>query len=62
MQTFYGLKEDETETITLKFEANPEPREGTWKINGVDVALGSASLDNNLQASTIEETGVRAVE
>ena len=58
MQTFYGLKEGHAETVTIKFEANPPPTEGLWKIAGVEsgVALGTESLDKNFKATHAQAT------
>ena len=60
-QKFYGLKEGEANTITIKFEANPMPSEGFWTMDGAEnpVALGAASLDDQYIASFIKESEVR---
>ena len=60
MQTFYGLKEGSAETVTIKFEANPPPTEGMWKIEGIEIPLGAESLDKNYMASLATPTQARA--
>ena len=52
-QVFYGLALDKTEEITITFEANPAPTEGSWVMAGMEsgVAFGAADLENKFQAS-----------
>lgn len=50
-ETFYGLKEDETNTIRIKFRANPKPSAGQWSIGETSVPVGGASIDEVFQSS-----------
>ena len=60
-QKFYALKEGQTNTISIKFEANPAPTEGFWTLDGSEspVAFGAASIDGQYTASFIEESQVK---
>ena len=62
MQTFYGLKEGHSEKVTIKFEANPSPTEGFWKLAGVEtpIQVGTESIDKNFKASHVKQTQVCA--
>ena len=55
-QHFYGLKEGQEETIRMKFQSNPVPTEGAWKIAGVEpeIVLGAGSVDGEFQSGFVE--------
>ena len=44
--------------MQIKFEANPKPTTGTWKIHGLKdpLAIGAESLDKKFKASVIQES------
>ena len=53
MQTFSGLMEGDMLRVIIKFEADPKPTEGVWKVAGTEVALGGESSDRNFRASQV---------
>ena len=57
-ETIYGNKDGESNTVRMKFLANPEPTEGHWNIGEVTVPIGASDLDGKFQSSQIAETGV----
>ena len=57
-ETLYGNKEGESNTVRMKFLANPMPTEGQWNIGEVTVPIGASDLEGNFQSSQITETGV----
>ena len=59
VETIYGNKEGESNTIRMKFLANPMPTEGQWSIGEVSVPIGASDVEGNFQSSQIQETGVR---
>jgi len=56
-ETLYGNKEGESNTVRMKFLANPMPTEGQWNIGEVTVPIGASDLEGNFQSSQITETG-----
>ena len=54
-QTFYGLKDGETNTVRFQFMANPKPSSGVWKIGETTVPIGAADTENTLTSSQIED-------
>ena len=54
-ETFYGMKDGETNSVRIKFRANPKPSEGTWRIGEITVPIGAASVDNKFQSSPITD-------
>jgi len=57
VETIYGNKEGESNTIRMKFLANPMPTEGQWSIGEVSVPIGASDVEGNFQSSQIQETG-----
>merc|ERR1712047_141076 len=56
-ETLYGNKDGESNTVRMKFLANPMPTEGQWNIGEVTVPIGASDLEGNFQSSQIAETG-----
>ncbi len=56
-QTFYGLKEGQSNEIMIKFEANPRPSTGQWTLHTLSspLAIGAVSIDQQFEAGMIED-------
>jgi len=57
VQTIYGNKDGESNTVRMKFLANPMPTQGQWNIGEVTVPIGASDVEGNFQSSQIQETG-----
>jgi len=53
-ETFYGMKEGESNTVRFKFRANPKPTSGKWMLGAKSVPIGAADTENTIQSSQIE--------
>jgi len=53
-ETFYGLKEGESNIVRFKFRANPKPTSGKWMLGEKSVPIGAADTENTIQSSKIE--------
>ena len=53
-ETFYGMKEGESNTIQFKFRANPKPTAGVWKLGKKSVPVGASDTENTIISSPIE--------
>jgi len=53
-ETFYGMKEGESNVVRFKFRANPMPTAGVWKLGEKSVPVGAADPDNTVTSSPIQ--------
>jgi len=53
-ETFYGMKEGESNSVRFKFRANPKPTAGVWKLGEKSVPIGATDTENTVTSSTIE--------
>ena len=53
-QTFYKMKEGESNEVRIKFRANPKPNAGQWRIGKVTTPIGAESTDQKFSSTGIE--------
>lgn len=64
VQQYYNLKENGKNTIKFKFQANPGPTSGQWKVHGDDgktvitVAVGAEDLKRTMESTQFEASKV----
>ena len=57
-ETFYGMKEGESNNVRIKFTANPKPSTGVWTLGEKTVPVGASDNENSATSSQITESGV----
>jgi len=53
-ETFYGMKEGESNVVRFKFRANPKPTAGVWKLGEKSVPIGASDAESTATSSQIE--------
>merc|ERR1711971_1381662 len=56
-ETFYGMKEGESNNVRIKFTANPKPSTGVWTLGEETVPVGASDNENTATSSQITESG-----
>jgi len=56
-ETFYGMKEGESNNVRIKFTANPKPSAGVWTLGEKTVPVGASDNENSATSSQITESG-----
>ena len=60
-ETFYGMKEGESNNVRIKFTANPKPSAGVWTLGEKTVPVGASDNENTATSSQITESGVSII-